>query len=146
MKKSSLYAQFEQHKDSVDDGIWTEIIEADGETPAVRVKLRSSRSKAAKRVRNEIAQRALAKGGRFNRNEEAEVIEVLSRAIVVDWDGVTDREGNELPCTQDNVAMICKDLEVFRERLTILSATDETFRKEAVERTVGNSPSTTDTD
>jgi hypothetical protein len=145
--KSPLYRKFEQSKNAIEDGVWVEFVEAEGDQPAVRVKIRSSRCKAAKRVRNEITQRAISKGARLNRNEDAEVVEVLSKAIVIDWQGVTDRDGNTLPCNPETVQALLSDpeLEPFREQILVASATDETFRKEAIEATVGNSPSTTGT-
>jgi hypothetical protein len=36
--------------------------------------------------------------------------EVLAETVVLGWTGVTDRDGNELPCTKDNIIKVFTDL------------------------------------
>jgi len=35
---------------------------------------------------------------------------VYARGVIIDWDGVTDEQGNELDCTEENIVKLFTDL------------------------------------
>lgn len=135
--KSPLYAQFEQT--STEDGIWITMLESDEGAPEFEVRVRSTRSRRAQRVRNELMQAHLKSGSR-ERNDQKEAVEMLARAIIVDWRGpaAVDKNGDPMPYSEANVRTLMTDLPWLAEKVLLAATMDEAYRRSAVERVVGN--------
>lgn len=54
--------------------------------------------------------RALATGAADPKQVSAIMREVFAETVVLGWEGVTDREGNELPFSKENAVKLFKDL------------------------------------
>lgn len=68
------------------------------------------------------------------------MVEVYAKTVIIGWDGVKDRDGSELPFTEENVIRLMTDLpDLFRD---IQSAAGDRslFLADAQEAAEGNSP------
>jgi hypothetical protein len=135
----NIYEAFES-KTLVDGGKWFPL------SPDSEIKLLYMGSDASKRAYDNLmrsyAQRQ--KLGIDLTEEEATSVNVtfLSETLVLDWKGIKDKEGRDLPFSKEAVAVLCKALPRFAA-LILRIATDETgFEKELVEEEVGNSSTT----
>lgn len=64
---------------------------------------------------------------------EALMIKVFAQSVVIDWAGVVDIDGNEVPCTPLNVeALFTQKRDLFREVQNFASSI-ESFRKQELE-------------
>ena len=63
---------------------------------------------------------------------------VFAEAVVLDWEGVTDREGNELPYNADNCVAVFKDLPDFFADVRDAATTVSNYRAEEIEEDVKN--------
>ena len=86
----------------------------------------------------ERAQRKL--NTRKPNNEQAMQIlrEVYADAIILKWEGVEDKDGNEIPFTRDNVIKVLTDLPDLFFDIKTQAENAELFRDEALEEVSGN--------
>lgn len=100
------------------------------------VKVREAQNKLTKKHRQAI----IANGGLLPPQlADALEVEILSSAIVIDWKGVTDRDGKELTFSREAAKQVFTDLREFRKEVYQMASSAETFRKAAFEDIKGNS-------
>lgn len=134
----NLYARYET--DTVAEAEGVNIDFGDGVSVRVRstdsVKVRESQNRLTKKHRQAI----IANGGLLPPALADSIeVEILSTAIVIDWKGVSDRDGKELPFTPANARVVFADLREFRKEVYQMASSAETFRKAAFEAVKGNS-------
>lgn len=122
-------------------GTWVEF------RPGVQYKIRSTLSKAVREFEHKLmkVQRPLylANQGMLpleqqDRNE----ITRCARAIIVDWRGQTDANGNPLPFTVENAERVMTDLPRLRNDVLFAASAEETFRRDMQQALEGNSEPT----
>ena len=64
---------------------------------------------------------------------------VYARSVVIDWEGVTDEQGNKLDCTEENIVKVFTDLPDLFEDVKAQAGNMANFRREEVEEAKGNS-------
>lgn len=74
----------------------------------------------------------------LDRNEVLRV----ARAVLTDWRGQTDREGNVLPFSVEAAERVMTDLPRIRQDILTAASTEETYRAETQKALEGNSAST----
>lgn len=131
----SIYDIFES-KPLDEEGKWFDL------GPKERIRLRFMGSEAARRAHENLmrpyAQRQ--KLGLDLSDEESKKvnIEFLSKTLILDWEGFTDKDGKNIKYSPEAAATLCEAL----PRLTALIlriAMDETnFEKDLIEEEVGN--------
>lgn len=73
-------------------------------------------------------------------------IEALAEAILIDWKGIQDDDGKEIPYSKEAAIKLLTDLPDFRDKVVFLSSQHETFRKSALENAAKNSEPVLDGD
>lgn len=73
-----------------------------------------------------------------NENIDIEVVEgllrmVYARAVVLDWSGVEDKDGNDLPFTEENVVQLFTDLPDLFKDIRDMAEKLSVFRNSALE-------------
>lgn len=126
---SKLYEQYETDQTAENDGAWVEF------RGGVKVKLRSENSEKAVDFAHKLAKKqrqlVVANGGLLPKKlQDANEVALCAQALIVDWQGVTDRDGKALPCTQDNVRKVMQELPAFRRDVLFAARVDETFKAE----------------
>lgn len=66
---------------------------------------------------------------------------VYARAVVIDWQGVTDEKGKKLDCTEENVVKLFTDLPDLFEDIKAQASNMANFRRQEQEEVEGNSES-----
>jgi allophanate hydrolase subunit 2 len=136
--KVSIWDQYGTDTQLEEDGTAVEFL------PGVVITIRADSSQKVREHENGQMrrQRALiARNGGFlppavvDSNE----IDLLAKAGVVAWQGVTDRDGGELPCTEENIRSVMTALPHLRRDVRSAMRMSETFRRQAVEEVRGNS-------
>lgn len=129
---STVFEAYATDENAERDGKWVEL------RAGLRVKVRYddcliAREWATKRAKKN-RQLLIANGGVLPpKIQDQNHVDLLAEVLVVDWSGITDREGNPLPCTKDNVRMLMRELPSLRRDVLFIASTEETFRAEAAE-------------
>lgn len=136
----NLYDLFETDVNAGEDGKWYEPI------PGVAFKLRRYTSNASLNSRRRLLtalqgrMKGMKAGDELPASLDTEMqIEQMAEAIVADWKGVTDRDGNELPFTRENARKVLTDLPDLRTLLSEYAGNIENYRVENLEEAAGNS-------
>lgn len=106
MTKFALSRHYAYDEDRAEEGVW---VPFKGD---VEFKLRHFGSRKSRDVREDLERPHVAAIKRDAASEELMeelAIEQLARAIIVDWKGVKDMEGNDIPCTYDNRKALVSD-------------------------------------
>ena len=125
--KANLAAQFGTDKDKEEQGVWIPLADK------IRVKIRRFKSKASQDARTEFQKPYIAMIRRDSLSEEVsvEILEKqMAKAIIVDWEGITDDAGNDIPCTYENKLAILKALPDFRDEIAALAIARDSFKAE----------------
>lgn len=136
-KKTNLFESYETDTVAEEEGAWVEL------RPGIHVRIRSSSSSTVREYATKLAknQRNIMKANGWvlppKMSDRNDVL-LCKHAIVTDWNGVTDREGNDVPYSPENVEKILIMLPRFREDIMFASQTDETY-KATREDMLGNS-------
>lgn len=136
-KTVNVYQEYETDRSAEEDGAWVEL------RAGVKVKIRSETSSIVRDYATKLAktQRNILKANGWvlppKMSDRNDVL-MCKNAIVTDWDGVSDREGNPLPFSPDNVERVMTDLPGFRNDILFVAKTDETY-KSVKEDMLGNS-------
>lgn len=101
-KLSPLWARYGMNPKAVSEGTWHP---CDGGLElCMRSQADVTVKRAANRINAECRQQILDGNGVLDPVLQAEnEARLLADAVVLDWRGATDPEGNELPCTHENV-------------------------------------------
>lgn len=127
----NIYAEYETDIDLETSGVWVRDIR-----PGIHVKLarlgnpkyRAIYQRRARPYRGQIDRNALSPE---MANEL--VVYAVARAVLLDWENVTDREGNKLENTVENKEKLLADLPDFREDVLFASREAETFKRQETE-------------
>lgn len=132
----SLYSTYETDQSAETDGVWVDL------GPELKVKLRRFSCPQAKTVRKRLetpyAGTIRAGGSIPDEVMEGITIQIIAEAIIVDWEGATDREGNPLPNTTAAKLQVLNDLPDFRNQIAAIALDRDTFKKELDEDAVKN--------
>ena len=64
--------------------------------------------------------------------------QIIAEAVIVDWKGAKDRNGDEIPNTTEAKLKVLKDLPDFRNQVAAVAMERETFKRELDEDAVKN--------
>jgi len=127
----TLYELFETDIEAGEGGKWLELI------PGISFKLRRFTSTASlnsrRRLLAGLASRVTSDGDIDSKLETELMIEQMAEAIIVDWKGVADRDGNELACTYENRKRVLTDLPDVRALLSDHAANIDNYRREQLD-------------
>lgn len=138
------YDLYRTNRDLEEEGTWVTM--ADGS----RWKIRRAKSKKAQHVREQVENKLLgpARARRYRKvSDELETkvnVEWLARGVVIDWEGVTGPDGQDLPCNVDNCIQVLTDLEDLALDVVNASADIQNFKDEEDEEDAKNSQTSLD--
>lgn len=138
-----IYDAYETDSTSESEGVWTPFPAAG---PSVKVKLAraggSNRRWAAEREKVLRPIRKSFKGADLPEGVLMDALVVpFCKILLLDWEGVTDREGVPLECNQGNKLKICADLPDFYEEMLGESGSMDKFKVIEDEEDAGKSQS-----
>ena len=118
-----------------EEGVWIDDFEG-----GVSVKVRSPNSIEARKVRRKLEEQepfrlALKKAQRKRGQMDVELEDELNRrwlaeGVVIDWKNLPGPDGQPLPFTADNAAMVFKALPKFFEDVLLACTGNDTFKGE----------------
>lgn len=139
---TSIYDIFETDAELEEDGMWVTY------TPEIRFKIRRANSEQAQKVMRKLMApyKSITRSGRDLPRGVSEDLERqwVAQAILVDWAGVTDRDGKELPFSVDKAMKVLAELPDMRREIANLSGEAETFRRQQLEDDAKNSEAPSD--
>lgn len=108
----------------------------------INVKIRRMSSKKSMQVRRRLDKMYRSKSNRKGEYPDAVGNEVfikhLSEGVVVDWNGILDRDGSVVECTPENAERLFKALPTFRDMIGVICANMDSFRVEEADETEKN--------
>lgn len=131
----NIFEAFET-KPIVEDGKWFDL------SDTAKIKLRYLGSEVAKRAYENLmrpfAQRQKL-GLELTEAESKKVnVEFLSSTIILDWQGITGKDGEVIEYSPEAVATLCEALPRFTALIFRIATDESNFEKELVEAEVGN--------
>ena len=136
----NIFDLCETDDDSLENGKWFEDVFTAGD--GIRIRIRSFRSAASVKYRQglQTKYRKFEKKGVFpDHINERMLIEQLAGVIIVDWAGIKDRDGVEIPYSKEAALRLCEKLRLFREVVTSYAMNVDNYRVELpVDEIVGN--------
>ena len=66
------------------------------------------------------------------------MIEVFAETVIKDWEGITDEDGNVMPCTKENAVTLLTQLPDLFNELREVAAKQANFRSVGLGDAVGN--------
>jgi hypothetical protein len=133
---SGFLDRYKTDKSLEEEGVWVDF------GAGVQVKIARITSSKSKDVRRKLERPMVRQSrGQDLTLEQLEylMIEQLAQAVVKDWKGVTDEEGNPLPFSEANCRDIISKFPDFREDIATVSMERESFRNVALQEELGNS-------
>lgn len=128
--------------ESAENGKWFKGEEIWPRGAGIRLRIRRLASKTSVKVRAELmtkyAKYQTKKGTFPEEIDERMLYELLARAIIVDWSGVLDKDGKEIPFTFQAAYTLCEKLPDFRSAVITLAGDMDQFRAEEEEAVAGN--------
>jgi len=124
----SLYDLFGTSESAAEDGKWFSF----GKT--ISIKIRRFKSKKSRKVREELEapyKRATKFGTSLPDDVSEEItVEQIARAIIVDWKGVTDKQGNAVKYSPAAASELLKALPEFKDAIIEISLSLDNYREE----------------
>lgn len=127
----SLYDRFAVSTDRVKNGVRFEF-EGCGFTCAHAGQLNPRWMKTAEVVYKPYRHQTRTNTLSDEKTDELE-LEVFCTAVLIHWDGVTDRDGQPLPYSKENAIQLMKELPYLRQLLSEFARNVENYRDGAVE-------------
>jgi len=126
MAKSKLHARFKTVETKEEEGVWAEF----GDGIAVRIRRFKSRAVQDYQKKLNRPYADMVRRGPLPQHIAEDLMEkLIAHAVIADWRGVTDEEGeNELPPTDENKLKIIKELPEFRDEILSVSFERDGFR------------------
>lgn len=122
----SLYDLFATSETAAEDGKWFKF----GKT--IEVKIRRFKSKVSRKVREELEapyKRATKFGATLPDDVSEEItLEQIARAIIVDWKGVPDKQGNLIKYSPAAAMEMLKALPEFKDAVIEISMNLDNYR------------------
>lgn len=133
----NLYNRYETSKEAEENGI--DLIFGDGIRITVR-RIHSGNKKFANRAKifNKKYGRQLENGNLSDDIQRQFIAETYAKAVVVDWKGVTDKEGKKLEFNEKNCIKILVDLPDLMEEIADYASSFENFRQANLDENVKN--------
>jgi hypothetical protein len=133
--KLSIFDLYATSEEDAENGKWFTL------SPEIKVKLRRFKSKKSRKVRErlEAPYKRTMRGGELPEAVlESILLEQMAEAIIVDWKGFTDREGNAVPYSKEAALQIMDALPELRDELANMAIKLDNFRDEDKEEIEGN--------
>ena len=133
---SKLHNKFKTDDAREENGVWVDF--GDG----IRVRVRRIRSRFSQAVRLELEKphsEAIRRGPLSNEVAEDLMMKQIAKALIADWEGITDEEGNVLECTYENKLAIIKSLSEFRDEILQVSMDRDAYKAAKNEESLKNS-------
>lgn len=126
----SLTRAFNTDRDLEEQGKWFNDVLGDKSNLNLKVR-RMSAEKVVKYQQDLVQQnRYRMKEGKFSEDVANEIlVDTLAGAVLVDWDGVTDDDGNPVPFSIDAAKQYLTDLRDFRLLVSALANNMDAYRK-----------------
>lgn len=127
-----------------EDGVWVTM--ADGSKWCIR----RANSNKAQKVREQVEREYLGPPRNRRYREVSDELERkinvkwLARGVVINWDGVTGPDGNELPFSEENCIQVLTDLKDLALDVVNASADVQNFKEEEDEEDAKNSQASYD--
>lgn len=137
----SIFDLLETDATSEEEGRWFRDIFEDA--TGIDLKLRRMTSKASIRARRNLDKQYKSKMNKRGEYDEDTALIVIAKQIangvIVDWDGVYDRDGTKMPFTAANAEMLITKLPALRDAIMVVASEMDNFRIEQREETEKNS-------
>lgn len=144
MNKPDFWKTYATDEDLSENGVWIDDFEG-----GVSVKIRSPRSMHVRSFRRKLEEQepfrvAIAAATRKRKSIPPELehklsVKVAAGAIVADWKGIPDQEGNPMPYSAENAEFVFNSLPEFYEDVLFAASTRDAFKSDAqVEEDEGN--------
>lgn len=104
----SIYNSYKTSPDLEKNGVWLNY--GDCKILVARAGGANKRFEALAKARLKNYQKAIQVGALSNQKATEIMQEIYSESVVLDWEGVTDENGKELPFSKENVLKVFKDL------------------------------------
>jgi hypothetical protein len=125
------FSQFKTDKTLEVEGVWVKL----DESSAIKVaRMNNPKMQAFVRKRSRITRR----GAGAPDIPDDVIIEGMSQFVLIDWEGMQDDTGTDLPYSNAAAYRVLKEISDFRSLVIDLSQNMETFRAEAIEEDTGN--------
>ena len=111
-----IWQAFETDAELCRDGLWIDIHEPSGKQ-VCSIKCRPADLSLNADYQAASVDLTLNAVGRNGDDQHALWAALYAETIITDWQGVTDRVGDELPCTPKNVKQLLTDLPIMFEQL-----------------------------
>ena len=138
--RHSIYDLCETDTEAEENGRWFKDLFDDGNN--INVKLRRMSSKASIAVRRRLEKQFKShqkRDGTFPDDVGTKMIVLqLAHAIIVDWENIIDRTGEDIPFSPEHAITLLTRLPTFRDTLIAFSLEMDNFRVEDVEDAVKN--------
>jgi hypothetical protein len=132
----NLYTLFETDVKEGEAGKWLEVL------PGISFKVRRFTSTASlnsrRRLLTALASKIPDDGVFADGLEDELMIEQMSEAIIADWKGITDRDGNVLECTIENKRKVLTDLPDIKTLIMDYAANIDNYRRASLEQVEKN--------
>lgn len=139
-----IYTAFETSETLIKEGRWIEL-EFGGEV-VCSFRVRSASPDLNGDLRRAMAEEAVANIGAATLETVTDSVadktlenRLFATAVVVDWKGVTDKDGNDLDCTPENIEAVFTDLPLLAQRVKNEAYKWVNYRQAAEEAALGNS-------
>ena len=137
-KKVSIFNIYGTDKKAEEEGKWLEF------GSEIRVKIRRFNSKPSLAVRTKLYKPYEARAGMLKAPVIPEDVQTmlvnthLAEGVIVDWAGIYDAEGNEIPFSTEAALQVLSALPDFSLEIARASIDMDSFRSETVENTTKN--------
>jgi hypothetical protein len=133
----ALKTKFATSKIAEEEGVWVTVMDA------VKFKIRRMNSKRAIEIRAGIEQPYLKLKNKINGEYPNDIAEklgarYLAEASLVDWEGVTDDDGNEIPYSPDAAYNLLNEIKELATLVFTESTSIDNFKTESQKEIVGN--------
>lgn len=133
----SLYKKFKTDSACESEGVWLDY----GEGTRIRIARAGGSNKrflkSAEKFRRRF-KRQLDLDLLSNDVASREAVKIYADSVVLDWEGVTDEDDNELDCTRENVTKVLTDLPDLFIDLQQMALNASLFREEIDAEAAGN--------
>jgi hypothetical protein len=135
-KPVSIYDAFGTDEDLETNGVWVDW----GDLGKFKIAaVRNPRHQKAIEKYNVPFKSFIQSGRPVPQDKQEEITnKALAEAVLVDWSGLKDRDGTDLPYSFENAYRLLTDLKRFRLQVIAVAMEAETFRQEAVQEAAGN--------
>lgn len=134
----SLYNIYETDTKLENEGVWVSI------SKDIKVKVAALGNKAHQEILEKLLKpyKSQIRKNLLDKELEEDIhVQAIAKTILIDWEGMTDRDGKPLPYSYENAYKLLTDekLKRFKGDILYLAKEAETFKTEEKEEAVKNS-------